>query len=56
MTLNPSLNLPLIMMEDITKSFRQGSVEARVLNRIDLTVNRGEFVVVFGSRYEGIQN
>jgi putative ABC transport system ATP-binding protein len=48
MTLNPSLNLPLVMMEDITKSFRQGSVEARVLNGIDLNVNRGEFVVVFG--------
>src|SRR5215472_18996246 len=45
---NPPLNLPLIMMEDITKSFRQGSVEARVLLGIDLTVNRGEFVVVFG--------
>src|SRR5262245_51325760 len=44
----PPLNLPLIMMEDITKSFRQGSVEARVLLGIDLTINRGEFVVVFG--------
>ena len=44
----PSLNLPLIMMEDITKSFRQGSVESRVLLGIDLTINRGEFVVVFG--------
>jgi len=48
MTSNPPLNLPLIMMEDITKSFRQGGVEARVLLGIDLTVNRGEFVVVFG--------
>lgn len=45
---NPPVNLPLIMMEDITKSFRQGSVESRVLNGIDLTVNRGEFLVVFG--------
>jgi putative ABC transport system ATP-binding protein len=48
MTSNPPMNLPLIMMEDITKSFHQGSVESRVLNGIDLTVNRGEFVVVFG--------
>lgn len=48
MTSNPPMNLPLIMMEDITKSFRQGSVESRVLNGIDLTINRGEFVVVFG--------
>src|SRR6266498_1065282 len=45
---NPSLNLPLILMEDITKSFRQGSVETRVLLGVDLTINRGEFVVVFG--------
>ncbi|MCG3161838.1 MAG: putative ABC transporter ATP-binding protein YknY [Acidobacteria bacterium] len=48
MTSNPPMNLPLILMEDITKSFRQGSVESRVLNGIDLTINRGEFVVVFG--------
>ena len=45
---NPPLNLPLILMEDITKSFRQGSVETRVLLGVDLTINRGEFVVVFG--------
>jgi putative ABC transport system ATP-binding protein len=44
---NP-LNLPLIMMEDVTKAFRQGSVETRVLLGVDLTINRGEFVVVFG--------
>jgi putative ABC transport system ATP-binding protein len=41
-------NPPLILMEDITKVFRLGSVETRVLNGIDLTINRGEFVVVFG--------
>src|SRR5262245_52963720 len=45
---NPSLNLPLILMEDITKSFRQGSVETRVLLGVDLTINRGEFAVIFG--------
>ncbi|MGH9852193.1 MAG: ABC transporter ATP-binding protein [Blastocatellia bacterium] len=41
-------NLPLILMEDITKVFRLGNVETRVLNGIDLAINRGEFVVVFG--------
>jgi putative ABC transport system ATP-binding protein len=41
-------NPPLILMEDITKVFRLGSVETRVLNGIDLTINRGEFLVVFG--------
>jgi putative ABC transport system ATP-binding protein len=48
MTSNPASPLPLILMEDLTKVFRQGSVETRVLNGIDLTINRGEFVVIFG--------
>jgi len=41
-------NLPLVMMEDLTKVFRNGNVEERVLNGIDLVINRGEFVVIFG--------
>jgi putative ABC transport system ATP-binding protein len=41
-------NLPLIMMEDITKVFRQGSVDTHVLNGIDLTIHRGEFTVTYG--------
>ncbi len=41
-------NPPLILMEDITKVFRLGSVETHVLNGIDLAINRGEFLVVFG--------
>lgn len=41
-------NLPLVMMEDLTKVFRNGTVEARVLNGIDLTINRGEFIVIYG--------
>ncbi len=41
-------NLPLVLMEDLTKVFRNGKIEARVLNGIDLTINRGEFVVIFG--------
>ncbi|HMX25286.1 MAG TPA: ABC transporter ATP-binding protein, partial [Blastocatellia bacterium] len=41
-------NLPLILMEDLTKVFRNGSVETRVLNGVDLTINRGEFAVIFG--------
>ena len=43
-----SYNLPLILMEDLTKVFRNGNVDAPVLNGIDLTINRGEFVVIFG--------
>jgi putative ABC transport system ATP-binding protein len=41
-------NLPLVMMEDLMKSFRQSGVETRVLNGVDLSISRGEFVVVFG--------
>ncbi|MGE0884957.1 MAG: ABC transporter ATP-binding protein [Blastocatellales bacterium] len=41
-------NLPLVMMEDLTKVFRNGGVEAKVLNGIDLTINRGEFLVIYG--------
>ncbi|MCI0660192.1 MAG: ABC transporter ATP-binding protein, partial [Acidobacteria bacterium] len=48
MTSNSTSALPLILMEDITREFRQGSVVTPVLNGIDLTINRGEFVVIFG--------
>ena len=41
-------NLPLILMEDITKVFRQGSVDTHVLNGIDLTIHRSEFTVIYG--------
>ncbi len=41
-------NLPLVLMEDLTKVFRNGNVDAPVLNGIDLTISRGEFVVIFG--------
>src|SRR5262249_2421657 len=40
--------LPLILMEDITRVFRLGSVDTHVLNGIDLVINRGEFTVIFG--------
>lgn len=48
MSNNLPLGLPLILMEDLTKVFRNGKIETPVLNGIDLTINRGEFVVVFG--------
>ncbi len=41
-------DLPLVLMEDLTKVFRNGKVETPVLNGIDLIINRGEFVVIFG--------
>ena len=42
-------DLPLVLMEDLTKVFRNGKVDSPVLNGIDLTINRGEFVVIFVS-------
>ena len=41
-------NLPLILMEDVTKVFRLGSVDTPVLNGIDLAIHRGEFTVIYG--------
>jgi putative ABC transport system ATP-binding protein len=35
-------------MEDITKVFRTGQVEARVLAGIDLEINQGEYVLIVG--------
>jgi len=43
-----STEMPLMLLEDLTKVFGQGSVATHVLNGVDLTINRGEFVVVFG--------
>jgi putative ABC transport system ATP-binding protein len=40
--------LPLILIEDLTKSFRNGTVETTVLNGVDLAVHKGEFVAVHG--------
>jgi putative ABC transport system ATP-binding protein len=39
---------PLIYMEDVTKVFSTGNVEACVLAGIDLEVNRGEYVCIEG--------
>ena len=40
--------LPFVMMEDLTKSFRTGSVETPVLTGVDLAIQPGEFVAVHG--------
>ncbi|MFN0112545.1 MAG: ABC transporter ATP-binding protein [Blastocatellia bacterium] len=48
MSYNSPQGLPLALMEDLTKVFRNGKVETPVLNGIDLTINRGEFAVIFG--------
>ncbi len=40
--------LPLVLIEDLTKSFRNDDVVTPVLNGVDLTINAGEFVAVHG--------
>jgi putative ABC transport system ATP-binding protein len=39
---------PLVLMEDLTKVFRNGKVDTPVLNGIDLAIQQGEFVTIFG--------
>jgi len=39
---------PLVYMEDVTKVFRDGEYEARVLAGIDLAINPGEYVSIIG--------
>ena len=39
---------PLVYMEDVTKTFRTGDVEARVLAGIDLEIHAGEYVAIVG--------
>ena len=39
---------PLIYMEDVTKVFRNGGVEAHVLNGVDLEIHVGEYVSIVG--------
>ncbi|NOT62268.1 MAG: ABC transporter ATP-binding protein [Acidobacteria bacterium] len=40
--------LPLVLIEDLTKSFHNGAITTPVLNGVDLTINAGEFVAVHG--------
>jgi putative ABC transport system ATP-binding protein len=40
--------LPLVLIEDLTKSFRTDAVVTPVLNGVDLSINAGEFVAVHG--------
>jgi putative ABC transport system ATP-binding protein len=39
---------PLVYMEDVTKSFRTGSVETQVLQGVDLEISLGEYVSIVG--------
>ncbi|OUM97729.1 MAG: macrolide ABC transporter ATP-binding protein [Paenibacillaceae bacterium ZCTH02-B3] len=44
---------PLILMEDIRKTYRMGSETIHALNGIDLRVNHGDFVAIVGPSGSG---
>ncbi len=44
---------PLIVLEDVSKVYRMGEVEVRALDRVDLEIRAGEFVVLLGPSGSG---
>ena len=43
----------LIKMKNVSKIYQNGDFETKALNRVDLTINRGEFIVVLGPSGSG---
>jgi putative ABC transport system ATP-binding protein len=39
---------PIVYMEDVTRVFRNGAEEARVLDGIDIEIHAGEYVLILG--------
>jgi putative ABC transport system ATP-binding protein len=46
-------NAPLIELRGVTKTYREGDASRRVLDAVDLTVPRGEFLAVVGRSGSG---
>ncbi len=44
---------PLIALRGVTKTYRNGELETRVLHGIDLTIHEGEFVAIMGASGSG---
>ena len=44
---------PLIELRGVTKTYRNGELETRVLHGIDLTIHEGEFVAIMGASGSG---
>ena len=45
--------VPLIELSDISRSFRNGEIETRVLQGIDLKIYAGEFIAIMGASGSG---
>ncbi|WP_375748572.1 MacB family efflux pump subunit [Vibrio sp. HN007] len=44
---------PLLEIQDVSRTFHSGEQELTVLNKIDLTINRGEMVAIIGASGSG---
>lgn len=51
--INPPESPPLIELRGVTKIFRNGEIETRVLHGIDLKIYAGEFVAIMGQSGSG---
>jgi len=49
----PERTAPLIELEDITKTFRQGDLAIEVLHSVTLAIEEGEFVAIMGASGSG---
>lgn len=47
------MSMPLIQLQGITKTYGSGELASTVLNDIDITIYRGEFVAIMGSSGSG---
>jgi len=50
---SPSTGKPIIVLHDISKVYHAGEVSIHALSKIEITVNKGEFVAIIGQSGSG---